>query len=505
MDYATLKDISNILDKVVQLKEYANIYSFTEINGLHYVDFIGRAEGKENTTHNVIHIYTASHKLHYYGTCFLLKQKYNDTPINTISRQAHQLRRFLDFLEFWNIDLLEVDTFTVVVSFVSYLRLLKSLRATPNQALKWSLLKKVPLHERAKHFGKVSSIGLNFEGIMVQDRFEDLSHNTISGIVETACKYLDFLKKETHEFEDIDLTSIPVKQRAFTTAITGTTGRKTYVIVADVHAILSQASFSNPNASADRIQSLSEEVMTEEDVNNFMSLILSGDIQTRLLFYILKSFGLRRSEARNLLFVSKKVPKDFYLWDINKAEEWLKNEMHGDLSYDTMLKAWVCNVVKREVENFQSQNKTVRPRLIPNFFSQQELTNLLLEHIKERQLVMEETGQEHDYLFYSTSNNSKGEAITGGTVYSKYRSVISGSKKEDFYLNFSPHSFRHFFATHLIRIKRKPIYDVSRWLGHRDEKTTRTIYLHYLPGQDDLHTDDRIGDIASTFKNGGKV
>ncbi|MGR5952581.1 hypothetical protein ACT7DP_08140 [Bacillus paranthracis] len=196
MDYATLKDISNILDKVVQLKEYANIYSFTEINGLHYVDFIGRAEGKENTTHNVIHIYTASHKLHYYGTCFLLKQKYNDTPINTISRQAHQLRRFLDFLEFWNIDLLEVDTFTVVVSFVSYLRLLKSLRATPNQALKWSLLKKVPLHERAKHFGKVSSIGLNFEGIMVQDRFEDLSHNTIRGIVETACKYLDFLKKK---------------------------------------------------------------------------------------------------------------------------------------------------------------------------------------------------------------------------------------------------------------------------------------------------------------------
>ncbi|MGR6012451.1 hypothetical protein ACT7CV_16485 [Bacillus paranthracis] len=54
-------------------------------------------------------------------------------------------------------------------------------------------------------------------------------------------------------------------------------------------------------------------------------------------------------------------------------------------------------------------------------------------------------------------------------------------------------------------MKRKPIYDVSRWLGHRDEKTTRKIYLHYLPGQDDLHTEDRVGDIASTFKNGGKV
>ena len=117
---------------------------------------------------------------------------------------------------------------------------------------------------------------------------------------------------------------------------------------------------------------------------------------------------------------------------------------------------------------------------------------------------MEETGQEHDYLFYSTSNNSKERQLPEGRFYSKYRSVISGSKKKIFISTFL-HIHSGIFATHLIRIKRKPIYDVSRWLGHRDEKTTRTIYLHYLPGQDDLHTDDRIGDIASTFKNGGKV
>ncbi|MFE4132953.1 tyrosine-type recombinase/integrase [Peribacillus sp. YIM B13482] len=496
-DYNHLRHIDNTLDRTERLRAFAQIYSSAKINGLHYVNF----DGKEN----IIQIYTPSHKLHYFSTCFLLKQKYNDTPINTVSRQAHQLRRFLDFIELWNIDLLEVDIFTVVVSFVSYLRLLKSLRATPNRAIEWSLLKHVPMHERAKHFGKVSSIGLNFEGIMVQDRFEDFTHNTISGFVEMACKYLGFLKKETHEFEDIDLTSIPVKQRAFTTTTSGPTGRKTYVIASDVHAILREANFRIPNASAGHIQPLSEEVMTEEDVNNFMSLIPSGDIQTRLLFYILKSFGLRRSEARNLLFVSENVPKDFYLWDINRAQVWLKSEMHGDLSYDNRLKAWVCCVVKREVANFQSQNKTVRTRLIPNFFSQQDLTNLLLEHIKERQLLMEEIGLEHDYLFYSNSNNSKGEAITGGTIYSKYRRVISGSEKENFYLNFSPHSFRHFFATSLIRIKRKPIFDVSRWLGHRDEKTTRTIYLHYLPGRDNLPTDDKVGDMAATFKNGGKV
>ncbi|MEB2494314.1 site-specific integrase [Peribacillus frigoritolerans] len=494
--YDHLRNIDNTLDNNDRLRAFVQIYSSAKINGQHYVHF----DGKEN----LIQIYTPSHKLHYYSSCFLLKQKYTDTPINTVSRQAQQLRRFLDFLEFWNIDLLQVDTFTVVVSFVSYLRLLKSLRATPNRAIEWSLLKQLPLHERAKHFGKVSSIGLNLEGIMVKDRFEDFSYNTISGFVETACNYLVFLKKETHELADIDLTSIPVKQRAITTTISGTTGRKTKVMVTNVHAILSEASFSLPNASSDLIQPLSEEVMTEEDVNNFMSLIPSEDIQTRLLFYILKSFGIRRAEARNLLFVSKNLPKDFYLWDINKAQEWVKNEMECDLSYDNTLKAWVCAVVKREVSNFQSQNKTVRPRLIPNYFSQQELTNLLLEHIKERQLVMEETRQEHDYLFYSTSNNSKGEAITGGTIYARYRSVISGSEKVDFYLRFSPHSFRHFFATHLIRIKRKLIYDVSRWLGHRDEKTTRTIYLHYLPGLDNLPSDNKVGDMAATFKNGGK-
>ncbi|MGG4198711.1 tyrosine-type recombinase/integrase [Peribacillus frigoritolerans] len=498
-DYVHLRNIDNTLDSTDRLRAFVQIYSSAIINGLHFVHF----DGKEN----IIQIYTPSHKLHYYSTCFLLKQKYIDTPINTVSRQAQQLRRFLDFLEFWNIDLLEVDTFTVVVSFVSYLRLLKSLRAKPNRAIEYSLMKQVPLHKRAKHFGKVSSIGLNFEGIMVQERFEDFSHNTISGFVETACKYLGFLKKETHEFADIDLTSIPVKQRAITNTISGTTGRKTKIIITDVHAILSEASFSNTSSSGNLIQPLSEEVMTEENVKNFISLIPSSDIQTRLLFYILKSFGLRRSEARNLMFNSKNVPNDLFLWDINKAQEWLKSEMYGDISYDNKLKAWVCDVVKREVANFQSQNKTVRRRLIPNFFSQQELTNLLLEHIKERQLIMGETGKKHvhDYLFYSNSNNSKGEAITGGTIYSKYRSVISGSERENFYLNFSPHSFRHFFATYLIRIKRKPINDVSRWLGHRDEKTTRTIYLHYLPGQDNLPADDKVGDMVAIFKNGGKV
>ena len=96
-DYDHLRNIDNTLDSNDRLRAFIQIYSSANIKGLHYV----HVDGKEN----IIQIYNPSHKLDYNSTCFLLKQKYTDAPINTVSRQAHQLRRFLDFPEFWNIDL----------------------------------------------------------------------------------------------------------------------------------------------------------------------------------------------------------------------------------------------------------------------------------------------------------------------------------------------------------------------------------------------------------------
>lgn len=491
MNYVKLKAYSNILDSKDQLKAYANFYSSFEINGLHYVDFYSKK--------NIVRIYTPANKLHYYSSCFFLKQIYSGTPINTVLRQAHELRKFLDFLIYWNIDLLKVDTLIIVEAFVSYLRLLKNQRALANGAIDWSLCKRIPLHERAERFGKVAAIALNKEGIMVQDKFEDLSPNTIKDCIKTACTYLEFLKEETYEFIDMDLTPIPVRLIEVTTRETGTTGKKASKLVTNIKAILSGANFNENNDEI--IKPLSEEVMTEERVNNFLSLIPPNDVQSKLLFLILKSFGLRRAEAGNLMFYSKNVPKDFYGWDVNKATDWLKNEMQGDLEFDNNLNKWVCNVVKRKVTNFQSQNKTIKNRLIPLLFSQQELTNLLLQHVIKRQIDMELSGQEHDYVFYSNSNNAKGEPITGGAIYSKYRHIITGTEEEDYYLKFSPHAFRHFFATHLIRIKRIPIYDVSMFLGHADEKVTKRIYLHYIPGNEELSVDSPIEDMVSTFKN----
>ena len=93
---------------------------------------------------------------------------------------------------------------------------------------------------------------------------------------------------------------------------------------------------------------------------------------------------------------------------------------------------------------------------------------------------MEETGQEHDYLFYSTSNNSKERQLPEGRFILSIAVLFLVLKRRflsQLFSTFIP----AFFATHLIRIKRKPIYDVSRWLGHRDEKQReQSTFITYL-------------------------
>jgi len=57
--------------------------------------------------------------------------------------------------------------------------------------------------------------------------------------------------------------------------------------------------------------------------------------------------------------------------------------------------------------------------------------------------------------------------------------------------HFYPHSFRHFFATRLIKAG-VPLMVVSRILGHSDTQTTEKIYVHLVP--DDLRVTDCLED-----------
>lgn len=130
--------------------------------------------------------------------------------------------------------------------------------------------------------------------------------------------------------------------------------------------------------------------------------------------------------------------------------------------------------------------------------SQNEFSHLLAEYLQHRQIIMESGKQEHNFLFVSNSNNSKGKPIGGGTIYSKYKQITKNEL--DTFSKYSPHTFRHYFATYMIRIRKELLADVSEWLGHRDEKTTKTIYLHYLPNKEDLDSKNGTTEVITTFK-----
>ena len=53
-------------------------------------------------------------------------------------------------------------------------------------------------------------------------------------------------------------------------------------------------------------------------------------------------------------------------------------------------------------------------------------------------------------------------------------------KRAELPLDFHPHSFRHSFASILLR-KSVSVYYVSRQLGHKDIRTTLNRYGHWIP------------------------
>ncbi|OAL15975.1 integrase [Streptomyces noursei] len=54
--------------------------------------------------------------------------------------------------------------------------------------------------------------------------------------------------------------------------------------------------------------------------------------------------------------------------------------------------------------------------------------------------------------------------------------VVTPDKKP----RYTPHSLRHFFASTALA-NGVPIHEVSRWLGHRNIKTTVDTYGHLVP------------------------
>ena len=81
-------------------------------------------------------------------------------------------------------------------------------------------------------------------------------------------------------------------------------------------------------------------------------------------------------------------------------------------------------------------------------------------------------------VLFSPRERGKGYMPTASTFGYHWRKAVRSAGLES--KGFTPHSFRHFFASTALA-NGVPIHEVSRWLGHRSIKTTVDTYGHLVP------------------------
>jgi integrase len=84
---------------------------------------------------------------------------------------------------------------------------------------------------------------------------------------------------------------------------------------------------------------------------------------------------------------------------------------------------------------------------------------------------------DREYVFLSGNPNYQGLPLTRGGLYNLCADVASRVGVPAF----GPHSFRHWFATALLR-RGLPIIKVSLLMGHSSTRLTQSTYAHILPG-----------------------
>jgi len=81
-------------------------------------------------------------------------------------------------------------------------------------------------------------------------------------------------------------------------------------------------------------------------------------------------------------------------------------------------------------------------------------------------------------VLFSPRERGKGYMPTASTFGYHWRKAVKAAGLES--KGFTPHSFRHFFASTALA-NGVPIHEVSRWLGRRSIKTTVDTYGHLVP------------------------
>lgn len=495
MSYLKLIEIVGMYRENDMIKRFCEFYKTKKISGLNYFEY--------SSVNQTTAIVTPLHEVHHESTCFLLEKKYVNESINTVLSAGRDLKKFLDFLLIWDIDLeaKNLDLKVVALGFITHLRVIDKYR--PSRAVLWSYLQRIPMHQSAMNYGKITSVSFDDNHVLTRTGFEEYSVETISKIVSTSLAYLKFLKERTVKYKNINFDSIPIKKSKNTYSfLSGTLGNKEQYIF-DVTTLLQLARIDTKSLDND-IKPIEDDVFSTDEIGQFFDAINDNDTQNRLLFTMQKCFGLRSAELANLKIKSNSIPNEFYNWDFNDAAEYLKEKLKGDIEF-SRFNFWVCSVINRPNRNRNKQNKTRNRnvRLLHSLMSSNDFSGLLVSYLQERQFHLENSGiTDHEYLFISYSNRSKFQPITGATVRSRYQSITDTPTLKNTFKKHSPHTFRHYFATYLIRVHQIDISDVSSLLGHADVQITRKTYLHYLVENNSSKDDDssQADKILSVFK-----
>lgn len=492
MSYNDLLKVEDIFVTKDRLKSHSKYYINKDINGLNYV--------YHDRSSNTISICHPNNRTNHLATSYLLKLKTKES-INTVRRHAYAIKKLLDFLLIWDIDLKEVDLLYLMQGFVSYLRCIEVNPVPKFQSgdFYYSTLKKIPLNDSALSSGKVISIGHNKDGFMESKDWSSNSYGAIKSTVSVAIIYITFLKEKTKEFEHINLDTLPVKKsKTKNSLLSGTLGCTSFYSV-DLDYILSESGFKKPQKQPFE-NCVGTNVLHLDEVDMLIESIPETNHQNRLLFTILKCFGLRAGEAANLEIDTSKLPQNLIYMDRGEAINKLKDNLSGDINFDKKLKKWKCNVVPRDEDSrFDVKTKT-GGRSVQLVIPNSDFEERLLLGIIHRDIIMNENKISHNKLFIKISNQGEGgQPITGSTVNSRFSYLAEKLKLQSGYnlTDYSPHDIRHFYATHLITNLKYAVFDVSKLLGHANTETTIQRYYHFI---DSKKLDNENKKIYDKFK-----
>ncbi|OCS87818.1 site-specific integrase [Caryophanon tenue] len=449
-----------------KLKSMDEYLRKVDVKGFHYISFI--------SSKGITYIVNPDHVTNNTATNMLIALNDHNKSPNTIKRIANDLTKFLDYLMLFKINLDEImDLEDILIGFAVYLQVLGTSSIKVQKSIEWSLIDYVPLVDDS-----IQELVSNEYGQKYITQSSGYTADHIVQHIQNAIKYLE----QYNEEKAIPLNTIPRKSISNKSTFSSTIKDTYDSTVYDANYILARSGLNHSNTNKlakptkERIPSLSE-------MNIFMSV--SKEKNTfihNLLLLTLKGFGLRSAEVSNIKFFDSLIPANFLSLPYDQAISFLKNSKNlGDIYYNNSIKRWTCNVVIAEGRDYSKRNKS-GSREVSYIFEQEEFSAALYLVIRERLLIFRAKPnlETSNFLFLNPRNKMKAfKNYTSNNIITSMSKRVSKASGIAFSW-IHPHTFRHYFATYLLRIKKFTLDDVSRMLGHSDTDVTRGTYIHYL-------------------------